>query len=243
MRDTGYSGQAARRPLAGGTLASSVYDMLRDDILSGELEPGEKLRVEFLRERYGVGNSPVREALNRLSADGWVIREDQKGFSVSTVSKDDLLELIKTRCWLEEIALRESIRLGGDQWEEAIVLAFHRLSRAPRSASETAYVRNPDWENLHRTFHMSLIAACESRWLYGFCEQLSDRADRYRQLAARVAYSKRNELEEHRAIMDAAVNRRADEAVELLFAHYRKTANIIVESHPILAAADERSGP
>jgi len=66
-----------------GTLASSVYDRLRGDILSGSLPPGEKLRTEALRSRYEVGNSPIREALNRLSADGLVTREDQKGFRVA----------------------------------------------------------------------------------------------------------------------------------------------------------------
>ena len=50
-----------------GTLATTVYDRLRDDIMCGELAPDEKLRVEFLRARYGAGTSPIREALNRLS--------------------------------------------------------------------------------------------------------------------------------------------------------------------------------
>ena len=89
-----------------GTLASSVYDEMRNDILSGELPPGEKLRVEYMRTRYGVGASPIREALNRLSVDGVVLRVDQKGFRVAEVSVAELDELIKTRCWLEETALR-----------------------------------------------------------------------------------------------------------------------------------------
>ena len=90
---------AQREPA--GTLASSVYDRLRGDILSGSLPPGEKLRTEALRARYEVGNSPIREALNRLSADGLVTREDQKGFRVAAASRADLEELVKTRCWLE----------------------------------------------------------------------------------------------------------------------------------------------
>ena len=103
---------AQREPA--GTLASSVYDRLRGDILSGSLPPGEKLRTEALRARYEVGNSPIREALNRLSADGLVTREDQKGFRVAAASRADLEELVKTRCWLEQIALRESIANGDD---------------------------------------------------------------------------------------------------------------------------------
>ena len=210
-----------------GTLASSVYDMMRKDILKGDLPPGEKLRVEYLRDRYGVGASPIREALNRLSVDGVVVRVDQKGFRVAEVSVAELDELIKTRCWLEETAIRESIAAGDDAWEERLVLAFHRLSKTPRSADQVTYAMNPDWEVLHRAFHLALIGACESRWLISYCEQLNDLADRYRQLAA---YPRRNELDEHKAIMDAAVNRKPDDAVEVLVDHYRRTADIIRDS-------------
>ncbi len=215
---------------AAGTLASSVYDMMRQDILKGDLPPGEKLRVEYLRDRYGVGASPIREALNRLSVDGVVMRVDQKGFRVATVSVAELDELIKTRCWLEETAIRESIASGDDAWEERLVLAFHRLSKAPRSAEQITYAINPDWEVLHRAFHLALIGACGSRWLISYCEQLNDLADRYRQLAVRVTYPRRNELDEHKAIMDAAVNRDSDRAVEVLMDHYRRTAEIIRDS-------------
>lgn len=213
-----------------GTLASSVYDMMRRDILKGELPPGEKLRVEYLRDRYGVGASPIREALNRLSVDGVVMRVDQKGFRVAGVSGAELDELIKTRCWLEETAIRESIAAGDDAWEEGLVLAFHRLSKTPRSADQVAYAINPDWEILHRAFHLALIGACGSRWLISYCEQLNDLADRYRQLAIRETYPRRNELDEHKAIMDAAVSRNAERAVEGLMEHYRRTADIIRDS-------------
>jgi DNA-binding GntR family transcriptional regulator len=215
---------------AAGTLASSVYDMMRQDILKGDLPPGEKLRVEYLRDRYGVGASPIREALNRLSVDGVVMRVDQKGFRVATVSVAELDELIKTRCWLEETAIRESIAAGDDAWEERLVLTFHRLSKAPQSTEQITYAINPDWEVLHRAFHLALIGACGSRWLISYCEQLNDLADRYRQLAVRVTYPRRNELDEHKAIMDAAVNRDPDRAVEVLMDHYRRTAEIIRDS-------------
>lgn len=218
-----------------GTLASSVYDRLRDDILSGALPPADKLRTEALRERYGVGNSPLREALNRLSADGLVTREDQKGFRVAAATRADLEELVKTRCWLEEIALRQSIEHGDDEWEETVVLQYHRLSRVRRSSSEDEYVVNPEWETRHRAFHLSLLSACGSRWLMQYCAQLNDQADRYRQLAIVVSYPKRNELVEHEAIMRAATSRDADEAVRLLLAHYDRTAEIIRNSLPEFA--------
>ena len=229
------SGDRAKGGGSGGTLATTVYDRLRGDILSGALKPGEKLRAETLRERYGVGNSPIREALNRLSADGLVSREDQKGFRVASVSHQDLMELVKTRCWLEETALRESIAHGTDAWEEEVVLAFHRLSRVERATPDNPNRINPEWEERHRAYHMALISACGSSWLRQFCAQLNDQANRYRQLAAYVNYPNRNELAEHEAIKDAAISRNADEAVRLLYAHYNR---IVKETIPELESAE-----
>ena len=65
---------------SGETLASTVYDRLLEDILKGKLEPGLKLKLQVLKTKYSVGNSPLREALNRLSEYGMVIREESKGF-------------------------------------------------------------------------------------------------------------------------------------------------------------------
>lgn len=212
------------------TLASSVYERLREDILRGQLEPGSKLRIEFVSERYEAGHSPVREALNRLSSDGLVDRRDQRGFYVAAASVADLLELTRTRCWLEEVGLRESIKAFSPGWEEGVVLALHRLGRVPRSISPDAYQENPEWERLHRAFHRSLIAGCGSHWLLVFCDQLADQAYRYRQLSVQQVFPKRKEGNEHQAIVDAVFRRDADQAVALLCEHYRKTAEIIVES-------------
>ncbi len=222
-----------------GTLATTVYDRLRDDIMCGELAPGEKLRVEFLRARYGAGTSPIREALNRLSSDGFVMQEDQKGFRVAPVSRDELIELIKTRCWLEGVALRESAANGDQAWEEGIVLAFHRLSRVPKTTDPDDPELNPKWEELHRAFHMTLLTACGSGLLLGYCGQLADRAKRYRQLAVIVNYPERNELDEHRDLMEAMLSRQPDKAVALLDAHYQRTGQQIEEFAPVLEQAGE----
>ncbi|MCD6074021.1 MAG: hypothetical protein K0Q70_904, partial [Rhodospirillales bacterium] len=79
-----------------GTLASTVFDRLRQDVLNGVLRPNEKLRIESLRQRYDVGASPVREALNRLVSEGLVLLEDQKGFRVAPVSREELHEIART---------------------------------------------------------------------------------------------------------------------------------------------------
>jgi DNA-binding GntR family transcriptional regulator len=212
------------------TQASTVYDRLQEDILTGQLEPGRKLRLKDLIEKYDTGNSPLREALNRLSANGMVIREENRGFRVSPANTEELLELTRTRCWLEEIALRESIANGDVAWEERIVLAFHWLTRSAQSKKASASRTSPEWEEHHQDFHQTLISACRSNILIEFCAQLAKRSYRYRNLAEVVEYRDRHELEEHRELQQAVLNRDADLAVELLTRHYNVTSEILLQS-------------
>lgn len=212
----------------GETLASSVYEALRQDIVRGKLRPGLKLHLHTLKKDYNVGNSPLREALNRLSSNGMVVREENKGFHVSPASIEELQELVKTRCWLEETALRESIANADDDYDERIVLAYHRLKKA--SQGESQGVISPELEARHSEFHDTLISNCGSKILLGYCEQLREQTLRYRNLAAVIAYRESNEEKEHQSIRDAIFDRDADEAVGLLKAHYHMTAEIVISS-------------
>jgi GntR family carbon starvation induced transcriptional regulator len=114
------------------TLASQVYDRLRQDIISVAIEPGEKLHIRSLCARFDVGLSPMREALSRLSSEGLVAQSDHRGFAVAPMGEQDLVDLTRARCWLNELAIRKSIAHGDAAWEEQVVLSFHRLSRTPR---------------------------------------------------------------------------------------------------------------
>ncbi len=125
---------------------------------------------------------------------------------------------------------RSKNKNGGGAGASTVASAFHRLSRVPRSATPETYNRNPEWEDLHRKFHMAIISASGSQLLLGFCAQLNDQADRYRNLAAVASFPQRNELEEHRAIQRAAINGETEEAAALLEAHYVRTAEIIRSS-------------
>ncbi len=213
----------------GETFASATYAQLRRDITDGQFSADGRLRIRQLCERYKVGISPIREALNRLSRDGLVRQSDLQGFSVAPLTVDELDELTKTRCWLNEIALRESIKNGDANWEEQIVLAFHRLSRVTRWVDpddQDNVLVNPEWEVAHRHYHASLIAASGSSLLRQYCEQLFDIADRYRHLSRTPAAKRTRGRDEHRLIMEATIARDADKAVKLLCEHFQKTANL-----------------
>lgn len=209
------------------SMTSQAYTRLRSDIISGVLRPGQKLKIEELRLQYDVGTSPIREALSLLTSDHFVERLDQRGFKVASVSEDEFGELLMTRCWLEEKALRESIKNGGSQWEEQAVLAAYRLSRVPRTKHSADFVSNQEWEQRHKHFHMTLISASGSSLLLKFCDQLYDQNVRYRQLSGKLAYPTRDVTAEHGAICDAALARDADLASHLLVEHYTITGNFL----------------
>ena len=229
--DTGKSESVLAAPSA--TQASTVYDLLRDDLLSGRLEPGRKLQMRFLTDLYQTGQTPLREALNRLTADGLVEGREQRGFFVAAISRSELAELTKTRCWVEGLALRESIKAATPAWEEQLLVAQHRLGRTPRSLNTEQFENNPEWEKLHRVYHRSLIGNCGSQSLIGFCEQLADQLYRYRRLSIRKAFPTRHISEEHQTITEAVLSGDADHAVELLTAHYNQTAAVILQDERI----------
>jgi GntR family carbon starvation induced transcriptional regulator len=211
-----------------GTLATVAYERLRQEIVGGRLIPGEKLRVDALRDRYEIGGSPLREALARLSAEGLVAQQEQRGFRVSAISADDLIELTRTRCWVNEIALRDAIAHGDVTWEESIVLAFHRLKRTPLRFPNDPTV-NADWNRLHRSFHVALVAACRSRWMLDFHNTLFDCAERYRNVVAVLSHEDRDSVGEHAAIMEATIGRNIDLAISLLNAHFERTTSLLLK--------------
>jgi DNA-binding GntR family transcriptional regulator len=217
------------------TLSTAVYRELRAEVLSGRLKPGVKLRAEDLRKRFNIASSPIREALNRLVSEGFVALEDQKGFRVAPVSESDLHELVLARCAIDGAAISESIRRFDVPWEEGLVLALHRLSRASRQADEQLPAGEMSWETLHREFHCALVSGCGSRWTRRISEQLFDAAERYRLLAAQQI-SERNELAEHQAIVEACLSRRPADAVDLLQRHYGMTFAVIMGSPAAPAA-------
>ena len=209
-----------------GTLAMSIYGRLRRDILTGLFEPGERLPLDTLGERYDVGLTPLREALNRLSAEELVLREGKRGFRVAPVSNADLADIGASLCWAVDVTLRQSIAKGGEAWEEAVVLAAHRLQRLDNPAEETGV--DPEWERRHREFHMSLIAASGLRRINDFFGTLFDRFDRYMYLGiGATSRWPRDASAEHKEIRDAVLARNADLAVKASQAHIHRTTEIV----------------
>jgi len=208
------------------TLATSAYAALREAILRAEIPPGSKLNIRALCERFDVGLSPMREALNRLSSEQFVTHSNQRGFTVADLNVAELEELTRARCWVNEIGLRQSIAQGGAAWEEDVLLAFHRMNRIPR-LTEEPHARAAPWAKAHMEFHRALVGASGSAWIGRFCSELFEVAERYRYAARRAERARTDVASEHQAIMTAAMDRDADRAVALLNAHFEQTTSLV----------------
>lgn len=200
-----------------------AYIALRDAIITGEIPPGEKLKVETLKATLDTGASPVREALSLLTSNQLVERRDQRGFRVALASRNQFEEILSLRCKLEDIALRTSVESGSPEWEEKLVLAHHHMEK---SHAEPLGI----FEERHKAYHMALLSGCVSPILLRFCEQLYDLNIRYRYLAIKSnGYAKRDVAGEHRAILDAAIKGDVELASSQLISHYRNTGAYLSE--------------
>jgi DNA-binding GntR family transcriptional regulator len=152
---------------AGGaaTLTESLHERIRQDIILGALQPASKLKLEKLSKSYGVSVNTLRESLSRLAADGMVVAEGQKGFTVLPVSIEDLREITEMRQLLECHALRQSIANADLDWEARLVGAYHKLSKVEALVEAEPEMYGEAWERYNLEFHEALIANCRSRWL------------------------------------------------------------------------------
>ena len=206
------------------TLTDQAYLMLRADVIAGRLKPGAKLRVEQLRGQYEVGATPLREALSRLSADGFVISEGQRGFRVVPMSGADLQDITQVRILIETEALRNSITNGNEAWEERLVAAYYRLSKLEEG--EGSFSAR---ERANEEFHAALLSGCRSPLLLRMHRTLYDQHKRYRNISLLTEHVPRDVHEEHRAIYEAALARRAEEACEATALHIRRTMEVTLE--------------
>ncbi|MEP6917309.1 MAG: FCD domain-containing protein [Acidobacteriota bacterium] len=217
---------------ANRTLASDLFEQLRDDILHCKLRPNSRLLFRDLRATYASGMSPLREALMRLASDGLVVLEDHKGFRVAPVSRAEIVDIANTRCELEGLAVRLSMEQGDDAWEANIVARLHELSKRPTYTAEGRL--DAEWERRHDALHRALYGACGLRWLLSFCELLADRAYRYRHALLEQVDRTRDHRSEHDDIVRAVIERRP-EAVSLLQTHYQRTVHTLLDRWQELA--------
>ena len=190
-----------------------MYRDLEKRLTTNEFLHGAKLRAEILRKEFGCSASSVREVLLRLSTQGLVNFQEQRGFRVPEQSSQKLIELTHIRILLEGEGAVLSIRQGGVAWEARLTAAHHKLihieNRIQALDDPTELV--DIWFSCEGEFHQTLISACGSGTLkqlhsqiYAqFRQQLMEADRRFDFISANI--------KQHAEILDAAL--KADEAL------------------------------
>ena len=201
-------------------VGASTYQSIKRDIIFGDLAPAPKLKLETLRKNYNASMSTLRETLNRLASEGFVDALDQRGFFVTPVSKEDLMEVANLRVLLECHALKLSIDNGDTDWEGNLVSAHHKLSSMEQKMLSGDDSQKEDWKRYDWEFHLALIEACGSRNLISLHSVLYDKYLRYQMLM--LTHRGQEAADEHKQMLEAALDRNVEKATKTLTVHIEK---------------------
>lgn len=207
------------------TLAGRVFGLMRADILELRLQPGTKLLLDTLREKYDVGFSPLREALSRLVVEGLVVGEDRRGFRVAPLTEEDFYDLTALRREIEVMAVGRSVERGDDMWKAELARAYQHMSLA--SGKQSGYMG--EWSARNQAFHEALVSACGSPRLLNLRRQLFDQFMRYQRIAPLRVWRSAVHDTDHKDILDAALARDIERCRILIKSHI-KVLDVIVDA-------------
>ncbi|WP_109467037.1 GntR family transcriptional regulator [Albibacillus kandeliae] len=209
----------------------TAYEKLRTEILRGGLKPGERLRVSELNGKFQLGLTPIREALVRLSSEGLVVTEANRGARVRETSLAELHDLTETRQKIEAWCLERAMEKGTKVWEADVLRHLYLLNHAELPEGPDDREREAEWERLHRAFHFSLVHPCGSDWSLHIWNMLVDQTERYRNLRLLTFRTSRSKvemmIEEHENIANAVIKRDTAKALELMHSHLQNTATAV----------------
>lgn len=208
------------------SLVNLSYEKLKEGIILGDFEPGEKLRIEKLKSYLGVGPTPIREALSRLTATGLIEAAPNRGFYVRLVSLEEVHDIYSTFTKIELLAMEQAMKLGDSSWEAGIIAALYKLSLIEKSSN----IVFQDWLKANYEFHYAIISGCKSRALLKIREDLYQLFDRYCHLSIslkKVSFSANHK--DHEELAKAVISRDFNKAAQLMNRHLRVSLNLVVE--------------
>jgi GntR family transcriptional regulator, carbon starvation induced regulator len=198
------------------TIGEDGYRRIRTDIVLNRFKPEQKLKLDALKESYGISISTLREILCRLSAEGLVVAEGRRGFEVAPASVANLRELADLRILLETHAIAQSFASGDVEWEGRVVAAHHKLAQTERKLHDKAEDAER-WKRYDSEFHHALISNCGSRTLMQAHAAVFDKYFRYQMIV--LDYRGDEPAHQHETLLQCALKRDIAKAQQTLVAH------------------------
>ena len=209
-------------PIIHKTRTQLVVEVLRERILSGEIEGGEPLRQSAIAEQLNVSRIPVREALVQLEAEGLINFEPHKGATATKLSVEQVTELFELRAMIESNLLAKAIPnlTELDLAEAEAVLV--QLELAFKLKDSVA-----SWSELNTQFHTRLYQAANKPHTLEVVDSLNTNCDRYIRLQLLFTGGIPTAEREHRVLLELCKSRDIDNATALLREHILHAADSI----------------
>ena len=202
-----------------GQGVTTVHGLLKKAILRSEIEPGQSISQTKLARDFGIGRTPLREALRLLQREGLVIAVPNRRVQIAGLTAEDFEEILIARLALETIAIRITVPTLASADFGMLEGCMAQMDHYQKEGDQ-AGLRGP-----HRAFHHALIVAAGLRVVAEISE-LTDHAERYR-LRFNAFGDWVLRRAEHRAIFDAAASGDPDQAARCLAEHYVRTSLLL----------------
>ena len=210
------------------TVPDLLAKQIRDEIIRGNYQPGERLRLRDLADRYNISTMPVREALKTLEIEGLVVGEPRKGVRVTQLTTAELEDIYDMRVTLEAMAARLAVpHISAETIDELseIIVQIDNAQGDPVKIVE-----------LNTKFHTLLYAASERKHLCSVISTLRTRVAHY--FRAYMSEIGTYAQEDHQAILVACRNRDAERAAAIMHEHIARAGRAVVASHKLLESEE-----
>lgn len=206
------------------SLAEDAYDQLRREIVECDLAPGLRLTEAVIAKRLGLGKTPAREALRRLTLEGLVQVAPRHGYFVAPITLRDVQELFGLRLIVEPASLELAIH----RLTRADLEALERLSRVGYTPGDRGSIRA--FQRANTMFHLSFARASGNRRLESLLERLLTESERLINHGVQLSPQSEDTLREHRQLLEAARAKDAETARQIAVAHLQATERMVVGS-------------
>lgn len=205
-------------------LRDVVFNTLRDAILKGELEPGERLMEVALAQKLGVSRTPIREAIRKLELEGLVKMTPRKGAEVAQITRKDLSDVLEVRRHLEELAVELSCRKATDTELEELRRCQeefkHKIEYDDLTEMAVADV----------ALHDVIYKTTGNNRLIQILNNLREQMYRYRLEYIKDEHKRKVLVDEHQALIEAISARNVEAAKEAIRQHISNQEKTIIEN-------------